>query len=59
MVGRLASFVVGGEPSSVSAALPLLEANSNRVFQFGADPGAGNVVIIHPQTLFAARFLFN
>lgn len=41
---RLASFVVGGEPAAVDAAMPLLEANSNGVFRFGDDPGAGNVV---------------
>ena len=41
---RLASFCVGGAPDAVAAALPLLEANANGVFQFGEDPGAGNVV---------------
>tara|TARA_B110001452_G_scaffold265882_1_gene271441 strand:- start:1747 stop:2688 length:942 start_codon:yes stop_codon:yes gene_type:complete len=41
---RLASFCVGGAPAAVDAVLPLLEANSNGIFRFGEDPGAGNVV---------------
>ena len=53
MVGRVASFVVGGEPSSLSVPLPLLEANSNHVFQLGT----GNVIIIHPQLVFSARLV--
>ena len=41
---RLASFCVGGASSAVDTVLPLLEANSNGIFRFGEDPGAGNVV---------------
>eukprot|EP00310_Coccolithus_braarudii_P019215 CAMPEP_0183344552 /NCGR_PEP_ID=MMETSP0164_2-20130417/10199_1 /TAXON_ID=221442 /ORGANISM="Coccolithus pelagicus ssp braarudi, Strain PLY182g" /LENGTH=349 /DNA_ID=CAMNT_0025515563 /DNA_START=69 /DNA_END=1117 /DNA_ORIENTATION=+ len=41
---RLASFCVGGKEAAVAMALPILEANSNGVFRFGEDPGAGNVV---------------
>ena len=41
---RLASFCVGGEANAVETSLPLLEANSNGIFRFGEDPGAGNVV---------------
>jgi len=33
---RLASFVVGGRDDAVAAAMPLLEANSNGIFRFGA-----------------------
>ena len=43
---RLASFCVGGSTRAVSMAMPLLEANSQGVFVFGSDPGAGNVVKI-------------
>jgi 3-hydroxyisobutyrate dehydrogenase-like beta-hydroxyacid dehydrogenase len=41
---KLASFVVGGDDQAVEAILPILECNSNGVFRFGTDPGAGNVV---------------
>ena len=51
---RLASFCVGGPPEAVAAAMPLLEANSNGVFQFGTDPGAGNVVKICGNFLIAS-----
>lgn len=51
---RLASFCVGGAPAAVAAAVPLLEANSNGVFQFGDDPGAGNVVKICGNFLIAS-----
>ena len=44
VAARLASFVVGGSNAAVDACLPLLEANSNGIFRFGEDPGAGNVV---------------
>ena len=44
VAARLASFVVGGKDSAVEACLPLMEANSNGIFRFGEDPGAGNVV---------------
>jgi len=43
---RLASFCVGGDADAVAAARPLLEANANGIFEFGTDPGAGNVVKI-------------
>ena len=51
---RLASFVVGGDPAAVTSAMPLLEANSNGVFTFGTDPGAGNVVKLCGNYLIAA-----
>ena len=41
---RLASFVVGGADASVEKVMPIMEANSNGIFRFGEDPGAGNVV---------------
>eukprot|EP00298_Acanthocystis_sp_HF-20_P028514 c7267_g1_i1.p1 GENE.c7267_g1_i1~~c7267_g1_i1.p1 ORF type:complete len:312 (-),score=144.38 c7267_g1_i1:13-948(-) len=41
---KLASFVVGGKNESVEKILPILESNSNGIFRFGEDPGAGNVV---------------
>ena len=44
VAARLASFVVGGAEAAVQRALPLLEANSNGIFRFGEDAGAGNVV---------------
>ena len=43
---RLASFCVGGEAGAIAMARPLLEANANGIFEFGDDPGAGNVVKI-------------
>eukprot|EP00908_Phaeocystis_cordata_P010093 Transcript_20939.p2 GENE.Transcript_20939~~Transcript_20939.p2 ORF type:complete len:333 (+),score=134.76 Transcript_20939:209-1207(+) len=46
VANRLASFVVGGEAGAIATARPLLEANANGVFEFGDDPGAGNVVKI-------------
>ena len=51
---RLASFCVGGRPDAVAAAVPLLEANANGVFEFGDDPGAGNVVKICGNFLIAS-----
>lgn len=51
---RLASFVVGGRDDAVAAAMPLLEANSNGIFRFGEDPGAGNVVKLCGNYMIAA-----
>jgi len=39
-----ASFVVGGAPDAVKRAKEILDLTSNRVFVFGEDAGAGNVV---------------
>mmetsp|Transcript_27392 Transcript_27392/g.57769 ORF Transcript_27392/g.57769 Transcript_27392/m.57769 type:complete len:253 (+) Transcript_27392:2-760(+) len=44
VAARLASFVVGGADAAIDRVMPLLEANSNGVFRFGPDAGAGNVV---------------
>ena len=54
VANRLASFCVGGPAAAVAAARPLLEANANGVFEFGEDPGAGNVVKICGNFLIAS-----
>ena len=40
---RQGAFVVGGEPQYVQRAVPVLQTTCD-VWDFGADPGAGNVV---------------
>ena len=54
VASRLASFCVGGAPGAIDTVLPLLEANSNGIFRFGEDPGAGNVVKICGNFLIAS-----
>ena len=41
---KQASFVVGGVQEYFDKVRPILEANSNGIFWFGPDPGAGNIV---------------
>lgn len=51
---RQASIVVGGSSEACQIAQPILDAMSLKVFHFGEDPGAGNVVKLCGNYMIAA-----
>ena len=53
VAARLASFVVGGTNEAFERVRPLLEANSNGIYRFGEDAGAG--ALTRPTRLAATR----
>jgi len=54
VTARQGSFAVGGAAAAVARARPLLETSATGVFEFGEDPGAGNVVKLCGNFLIAA-----